>query len=97
MDLVGIDRAGAIEVVERITRHVPASEPAGEPRVIYPDVVITEYDERFAIEIDHHGSEFVTRVRAVGGGNTELTAFQGGRELGRRVAPFLDDPPGTGQ
>lgn len=89
MDLVSIDRDGAMAVVERITLHVPAEEPAGVPCVIGPGVVITECDERFGLEYDADtGAEFVTRVRAVGDGTAEMTVFQAGRELARRTGPL---------
>lgn len=87
MTLVGIGRDDALALVERIVAHVPVDEPAGEPAIIACDVVLTADDERFAIEHDEHGAAFVTRTRAVGGGNAELTVFRDGAEISRDVRP----------
>ncbi|RTL62037.1 MAG: hypothetical protein EKK42_33150 [Pseudonocardiaceae bacterium] len=87
MTLVGISRDDAVTVVERIVGHVPADEPVGTPHVITPGVVLTDDDERFALERDETGAEFVTRTRAVGDGNAELTIFRDGAEISRDVRP----------
>lgn len=92
LTLVDCDRAAATALVDAIVTHVPGDEPAGEPRVIYSGrVMITEDNERFAVENDTEtGRAFVTRTRSAGAGLAELTLWQDGSELHRTTAPWID-------
>ena len=92
MYLVDCDHQAAIALLDRIAEHVPGDEPAGQPTVIHGGaVMVTETDERFAVEIDAEtGRSFVTRVRVVGPGTSELTVWQDGAELTRRTEPIAD-------
>ncbi|GAA1399468.1 hypothetical protein GCM10009613_55090 [Pseudonocardia kongjuensis] len=88
--LVDCSRVDATALVDAIVTHVPGDEPAAQPRVIYRGrVMITEDDERFAVETDpSSGRSFVTRTRSAGPGLAELTVWQDGTEIDRQTAPW---------